>query len=92
MPALDLYSDDFSYKVNDKTLLGPLLFGSKQTSYPNLTSSGSTLSNALRPNGFYIHYVGKATSDTVTLEFSSQVSSAEQVYIILQDPVKNTTN
>ena len=62
--------------------------------YINTTSSGNRsgpriFANGwtpdIRPHGFVIHSIGRATSDTVTLNFSSRISSHEDVMIYIQD-------
>ncbi|MCR5218497.1 hypothetical protein [Treponema sp.] len=87
MNALDIYSTDFVY--SDSDFLGPAIYDDQ--SYPDAISYNNkryTLSN-LRPHGFQIHYAGVANSDTVTLTFTSQSNSNEDVIILIQDEFDN---
>ena len=55
----------------------------QNNSGPEIVANG--YSPELRPHGFVIHSIGRATSDTVTLNFSSRISSHEDVMIYIQD-------
>lgn len=44
---------------------------------------------SLRPHGFVIYNIGKASSDSVVLNFSKQKSSNEEVMIFIQDDFSN---
>lgn len=92
MNAIDIFSEDYASSDDpfDKQL-GPAIYGNY--SYPtSIISNGTryTLSD-LRPHGFQIHYAGLATSDTVTLNFTKQKNSNEDVIIFIQDKFDNST-
>ncbi|MBB5218752.1 hypothetical protein HNP77_001121 [Treponema rectale] len=93
MNALDIYSSD--YVLSDtgvSSQLGPAIY--KNKSYPGSVRVNGTTYNlsALRPHGFQIHYAGVASSDTVTLNFTSRKNSSEDVIILIQDEFDNTVN
>ncbi len=50
---------------------------------PEIVANG--YSPDIRPHGFVIHSIGKATSDTVTLNFSPRIDAREDVMIYIQD-------
>ncbi|MBQ1795608.1 MAG: hypothetical protein II110_07990, partial [Treponema sp.] len=53
---------------------------------PEIVANGhSPDSPDIRPHGFVIHSIGKATSDTVTLNFSPRIDAREDVMIYIQD-------
>lgn len=81
MKAHSLFEDDYKYEISTKSLDSTYVKG------PLVLSNGYTVD--LRPHGFIIHNIGIATSDTVTLTFSQQQSSNEQVMIYIQDDYSN---
>jgi len=79
---IDIFSSDYKYPYYDSSsdyYTGPCLI--------SYDASGE-----LRPQGFTIHYVGRATSDSVVLEFSQRQASGEQIMIYVQDSFTNKTN
>jgi len=93
MNALDIYSSDYVLSNKDSSSqLGPAIY--KNNSYPGSVRINGTSYNlsALRPHGFQIHYAGVASSDTVTLNFTSRKNSSEDVIILIQDEFDNTVN
>lgn len=81
MKAHSLFDDDYKYAIPTKNSDSTYVKG------PLILSNGYTVD--LRPHGFIIHNIGIATSDTVTLTFSQQQSSNEQVMIYIQDDYSN---
>lgn len=79
---IDIFSSDYKYPYYDSS--------SDYYTGPCLISSDAA--GDLRPHGFTIHYVGRATSDTVVLEFSQRQASGEQIMIYVQDSFTNKTN
>lgn len=80
---IDIFSSDYKYPYYDRSsdyYTGPCLI------------SYDAAADELRPHGFTIHYVGRATSDTVVLEFSQRQSSGEQIMIYVQDSFTNKIN
>ena len=80
---IDIFSSDYKYQYYDRSsdyYTGPCLI------------SYDAAADELRPHGFTIHYVGRATSDTVVLEFSQRQSSGEQIMIYVQDSFTNKIN
>lgn len=80
---IDIFSSDYKYQYYDRSsdyYTGPCLI------------SYDAAADELRPHGFTIHYVGRATSDTVVLEFSQRQASGEQIMIYVQDSFKNKIN
>lgn len=65
----------------ESTMAAIDLFQNK--SGPEIVANG--YSPDIRPHGFVIHSIGKATSDTVTLNFSPRISSNEDVMIYIQN-------
>lgn len=81
--CIDIFSSDYKYQYYDRSsdyYTGPCLI------------SYDAAADELRPYGFTIHYVGRATSDTVVLEFSQRQASGEQIMIYVQDSFKNKIN
>lgn len=79
---IDIFSSDYKYPYYDRSsdyYTGPCLI--------SYDASGE-----LRPYGFTIHYVGRATSGTVVLEFSQRQASGEQIMIYVQDSFTNKIN
>lgn len=79
---IDIFSSDYKYQYYDRSsdyYTGPCLI--------SYDASGE-----LRPYGFTIHYVGRAISDTVVLEFSQRQASGEQIMIYVQDSFTNKIN
>lgn len=83
MNSISLFDDDekFFYPISTKKspqifVKGPLIL-SKENGY------------SLRPHGFVIYNIGKASSDSVVLNFSKQKSSNEEVMIFIQDDFSN---
>lgn len=70
MPAVNLYDTSYRAETKNGTVSydGPGLFG-------------PTTQVELRPHGFAIHGIGTATSDTVTLTFTSRQYDSEDVMI-----------
>lgn len=79
---IDIFSSDYKYPYYDSS--------SDYYTGPCLISSDAA--GDLRPHGFTIHYVGRATSDTVVLGFSQRQSSGEQIMIYVQDSFTNKIN
>lgn len=80
---IDIFSSDYKYQYYDRSsdyYTGPCLI------------SYDAAADELRPHGFTIHYVGRATSDTVVLEFSQRQAGGEQIMIYVQDSFKNKIN
>lgn len=80
---IDIFSSDYKYQYYDRSsdyYTGPCLI------------SYDAAADELRPHGFTIHYVGRATSDTVVLEFSQRQASGEQIMIYVQDSFTNKIN
>lgn len=73
----NLFDTDFAFTVNNKKYTGPVIF------------SNEIGPRTMRPHGFAIHYAGKATSDTITLTFSTKINPSEDVMIYIQDSFKN---
>lgn len=73
----NLFDTDFAFTVNNKKYTGPVIF------------SNEVGPRTMRPHGFAIHYAGKATSDTITLTFSTKINPSEDVMIYIQDSFKN---
>ncbi len=67
----------------DQTSLMPAIDLFYDNSGPCIFNNG--YSPDIRPHGFVIHAVGKATSDTVTLNFSRRLNANEDVMIYIQD-------
>ena len=81
--CIDIFSSDYKYQYYDRSsdyYTGPCLI------------SYDAAADELRPHGFTIHYVGRATSDTVVLEFSQRQASGEQIMIYVQDSFTNKIN
>lgn len=81
--CIDIFSSDYKYQYYDRSsdyYTGPCLI------------SYDAAADELRPYGFTIHYVGRATSDTVVLEFSQRQASGEQIMIYVQNSFKNKIN
>ena len=79
---IDIFSSDYKYQYYDRSsdyYTGPCLI--------SYDASGE-----LRPYGFTIHYVGRAISDTVVLEFSQRQAGGEQIMIYVQDSFTNKIN
>lgn len=79
---IDIFSSDYKYPYYDRSsdyYTGPCLI--------SYDASGE-----LRPYGFTIHYVGRAISDTVVLEFSQRQAGGEQIMIYVQDSFTNKIN
>lgn len=79
---IDIFSSDYKYPYYDSSsdyYTGPCLI--------SYDAGGE-----LRPHGFTIHYVGRATSDSVVLKFSQRQASGEQIMIYVQDSFTNKTN
>ncbi len=78
MTKINLASEAYGFAVNNTMYYGPALFNSQA-------------SKTVRPHGFVLHTVGTATTDTVTLDFSSRSSAGDQIVIFIQDGFNNTT-
>lgn len=82
LECIDIFSSDYKYPYSDNSsdyYTGPCLI--------SYDAAGE-----LRPYGFTIHYVGRATSDTVVLEFSQRQAGGEQIMIYVQDSFTNKIN
>ena len=93
MNAIDIYSSEYVLSDKDSSSqLGPAIY--KNKSYPgSVRMNGITYNlSALRPHGFQIHYAGVASADTVTLNFTSQKNSSEDIMILIQDEFDNTAD
>lgn len=75
--TFNLFDSVFAFTMNNKNYTGPVIF------------SNEVGPRIMRPHGFAIHYAGKATSDTITLTFSTKTNPSEDVMIYIQDSFKN---
>lgn len=75
--TFNLFDSVFAFTMNNKNYTGPLIF------------SNEVGPRIMRPHGFAIRYAGKATSDTITLTFSTKTNPSEDVMIYIQDSFKN---
>lgn len=73
----NLFDSDFAFTMNNKKYTGPVIF------------SNEVGPRIMRPHGFAIRYAGKATSDTITLTFSTKTNPSEDVMIYIQGSFKN---
>lgn len=75
--TFNLFDSVFAFTMNNKNYTGPVIF------------SNEVGPRIMRPHGFAIRYAGKATSDTITLTFSTKTNPSEDVMIYIQDSFKN---
>ncbi len=76
--GINLWDRDLGNTVSSETYYGPI----------NVRQDADI---DLQPTGFIIHPIGKATSDDVTLFFTSPTTTDEKLWIFIQDDYSPTT-